>query len=140
MDIKTLLEELRTSILCENVSSYIEKTEEVNNLLQQVGLGEAETAKKVDMQDSEDFYITEAEACGDSIAVGFQMPFIMCINEKYNIQSVAVGKLCIPCIERYPYQNYNFSSMNRTALLKFADIIKMSAIRYIDCEILGDWN
>ena len=139
LDINVFIESLRTTILWENVSSYIESLDCANILLQNVGLKNI-SAERASVQDSEDFYITSVSESNDKIIIEFEMPFILCVNEKYNIQAVATGNLDIPGTENYPYDKYDFSVMNRIELLSFNNIISISQTTYKDVEVLGVWE
>lgn len=59
LNIETLVEELRTTILWENVGSYIESVKEANKLLQQPDLKGYGQAEKASIMDSEDFYVID---------------------------------------------------------------------------------
>lgn len=137
LNIETFIEELRTTILWDNVSSYIESVEEANRLLQQPDLKRNGRAEKVDIMDSEDFYVVDVAKNKDTFVIKFEMPFILCVNGKFNIQSIAVGTLTIPDINHFPYEKYDFADMNRYELLAFHNIIQISNIEYKDTELLG---
>ena len=53
LNTETLIEELRTTILWDNVWSYIESVEEANRLLQQPDLKGNGCTEKVDIMDSD---------------------------------------------------------------------------------------
>ncbi|MBM6797474.1 hypothetical protein H7U28_01220 [Coprobacillus cateniformis] len=140
LNTETLIEELRTTILWDNVWSYIESVEEANRLLQQPDLKGNGCTEKVDIMDSEDFYVVDVAKNKDTFVIKFEMPFILCVNGKFNIQSIAVGTLTIPDIEHFSYEKYDFSDMNRNELLAFHNIIQISNIEYKDTELLGYWE
>lgn len=140
MNIEDLVEELSTTLLWENVSNYIESVEEVNKMLDNIELEEEELAQSVAIQDSEDFVITGFDSDDAHITVEFEMPFIMCVNNKFNIESTAVGKISIPSINQYSYENYDFSEMDKKELLSFGSIIELNKIHYVDTELLGYWE
>lgn len=140
VDENVFIEGLRSTILWESVYDYVEGLNCANVLLQNVGLKNNVTAEKASVQDSEDFYITAISESNNKIVIGFEMPFILCVNEKYNIQAVAKGSLDIPNTESYPYDKYDFSSMDKKELLSFSNIICISQITYEDVEILGVWE
>lgn len=62
-------------------------------LLQQPDLKRNGRAEKVDIMDSEDFYVVDVAKNKDTFVIKFEMPFILCVNGKFNIQSIAVGTL-----------------------------------------------
>ena len=140
LNIETLIEELRTTILWDNVSSHIESVEKANRLLHQSGLKRNERAEKVDIMDSEDFYAADVVKNKDTFVIKFEMPFILCVNGKFNIQSIAVGTLTIPDIEHFSYEKYDFTNMNRYELSAFHNSIQISNIEYKDTELLGYWE
>lgn len=139
MDHNVLIENLRTSILWESVSDYAESPDCANQLLQKVGLKDI-TAEKATIQDSEDFFITSVSESNQKTMIEFEMPFILCVNEKYNIEAVAAGSLEIPDSESYPYDKYDFSNMDRIELLSFSNIVSISRITYEDVELLDVWE
>ena len=67
------------------------------------------------------------------------MPFILYVNQKYNIEAMAVGKLEIPNIGSFSYEKYDFSSMSKNQLLSMGNIVYISQIKYEDVEIVGTW-
>lgn len=137
MDRNEFIESLRTTLLWENVCSYIESRNDASVLLQRAGLEDNITAESASIQDSEDFYITAISESSNKIVIDFEMPFILCVNEKYNIEAVAAGELDIPDMESYPYDKYDFGSMVKKELLSFSSIICISSIIYEDVELIG---
>ncbi|MDE6568367.1 MAG: hypothetical protein K2K70_11630 [Lachnospiraceae bacterium] len=137
MDRNEFIENLRTTLLWENVCSHIESGNDANVLLQMAGLEHNITAESAFIQDSEDFYITAISENSNKMVIEFEMPFILCVNEKYNIEAVATGKLDIPDIESYPYDKYDFDSMTKKELLFFGSIICISSIIYREVELIG---
>ena len=71
LNIETFIEELRTTIPWDNVSSYIESVEEANRLLQQPDLKRNGRAEKVDIMDSEDFYVVDVAKNKDTELLGY---------------------------------------------------------------------
>lgn len=138
MDINNLINNLRTNLLWENASEYIEKSDYVNILLQKVNLGQNDTVKSSSMQDCEDFYITNILVSDNRIVLDFEMPFIVKINKKYNIEAVAIGKLNIPDTNSFRYDKYDFSTMNKKELLSFGNIICISKVEYENVEFIGE--
>lgn len=90
--------------------------------------------------DSEDFYVIDIAESKDTIVIQFTMPFILCVNGKYNIQSVAAGALTIPDRRQFSYEKYDFSDMDRLELLVFHNMIQISNIAYEETELLGHWE
>lgn len=58
VDRNKFIENLRTTLLWQNVCSHIESKNDANVLLQRSGLEDNITAESAFIQDSEDFYIT----------------------------------------------------------------------------------
>lgn len=139
MDRNVLIEKLRTTLLWENVCGCIENINYANVLLQKTDLGNNIIAENASIRDSEDFYITTVSESDNKIVIGFEMPFILCVNGKYNIQATAAGELNIPDTESYPYDKHDFLSMGKKELLSFSSIICISQIIYRDIEIIGVW-
>ena len=132
-----LIENLRTTLLWETVCAHIESRNEADVLLQKAGVENDIAAECAEIQDSEDFFVTDVSESGDRIAIGFEMPFIICVNNKYHIEATAAGKLDIPDIGNYPYDSYDFAAMGKKELLSFDGIVSISLIMYSDVELLG---
>ena len=132
-----LIENLRTTLLWETVCAHIESRTEADVLLQKAGAGNGIAAECAEIQDSEDFFVTDVCESGGRIAIGVEMPFILCVNETYNIEAVAIGKLDIPNPESYPYDSYDFLAMGKKELLSFGGIVRISSMIYSDVELLG---
>lgn len=60
-----------------------------------------------------DFYVIDIAESKDTIVIQFTMPFILCVNGKFNIQSIAAGTLTIPDTKQFSYEKYDFSDMDR---------------------------
>ena len=134
-----IIENLRTTLLWENVCDYIERFDQVSLILQKTSLVDTITVETATIQDSEDFYIKTIKEDDRRIVVTFEMPFIICVNKKYNIQAVAIGNLNIPNTEDYLYEKYDFISMDKKKLLSFGNIVSISKINYESVEIIGMW-
>ena len=139
MDIKSLIEDLRTTLLWETVYGFIENAAQATTLLKRANLGPDLLVEKASIQDSEDFFITGIVENDNKYSISFEMPFILCVNQKYNIEAMAVGKLEIPNISSFSYEKYDFSSMSKKQLLSMGDIVCISQIKYEDVEIVGTW-
>ena len=139
MDIKSLIEDLRTTLLWETVYGFIENAAQATTLLKRANLGTDLLVEKASIQDSEDFFITGIVENDNKYSISFEMPFILCVNQKYNIEAMAVGKLEIPNISSFSYEKYDFSSMSKKQLLSMGDIVCISQIKYEDVEIVGTW-
>ena len=77
LNTETLIEELRTTILWDNVWSYIESVEEANRLLQQPDLKGNGCTEKVDIMDSEDFYVVDVAKAIPHRKVGAILPEVI---------------------------------------------------------------
>ena len=139
MDRKIFIENLRTTLLWENLCGCIENINYANVLLQKTDLGNNIIAENTSIRDSEDFYITAVSESDNKIVIGFEMPFILCVNGKYNIQATAAGELSIPDTESYPYDKHDFLTKKKKELLSFSSIICIAQITYRDVEIIGVW-
>lgn len=121
MDRNELIENLRTTLLWETVGAHIERGNEVDVLLQKAGV-ENVAAECAEIQDSEDFFVTDVCESGGRIVIDFEMPFILCVNSKYCIEVTAEGKLDIPNTESYQYDSHDFATMGKKELLSFGGI------------------
>ena len=117
----------------------IECGNEADVLLQKAGVESGVAVECAEIQDSEDFFVTDVSESYVRIAIDFEMPFILCVNGKYNIQATAAGELSIPDTESYPYDKHDFLSMDKKELLSFSSIICIAQITYRDVEIIGVW-
>lgn len=131
-----LIENLRTTLLWETVCAHIEHGNEANVILQKVGVENGVTAECAEIQDSEDFFVTDVCESGGRIVIDFEMLFILCANNKYHIEAMAAGKLDIPNPVSYPYDSYDFAAMGKKELLSFGGIVSISSITYSDVELL----
>lgn len=138
MNMNALTKVLAETVLWENVSQYVESTEQVNILLQKVGLSSIDI-ERAEILESEDFIITSTKLLDGKILISFEMPFIISVNKTYSIEAVACGNLEIPDHENFAYDEYDFSSMNRAKLLSFGSIISITDIDYEDAEFIGTW-
>ena len=132
-----LIENLRTTLLWETVCAQIEHGKEANVILQKAGVENGVAAECAEIQDSEDFFVTDVCESGGRIAIDFEMPFILCVNNKYHIEATAEGKLDIPNTGNYPYDSHDFVAMGKEELLSFGGIVRISSITYSDVELLG---
>ena len=139
MDKTEIIENLRTTLLWENVCHYIERVDQASLILEKTSLVDTLTVEIATIQDSEDFYIKTIKEDDRMIVVTFEMPFIICVNEKYNIQAVAIGNLNIPNTEDYLYEKHDFISMDKKKLLSFENIVSISKIHYESVEIISMW-
>lgn len=137
MDRDKIIENLRTTLLWETVCAHIEYGNEANVILQKAGVKNSVAAERAEIQDSGDFFVTDVCESGGRIAIDFEMPFILCANNKYNIEATAAGKLDIPNPAGYPYDSYDFAAMGKKELLSFSGIVSISSITYSDVELLG---
>ena len=110
MDRDELIENLRTTLLWETVCAHIEHGNEANVILQKAGVENGIAAECAEIQDSEDFFVTDVCESGDRIVIDFEMPFILCVNSKYHIEATATGKLDIPNTENYLYDSHDFAA------------------------------
>ena len=111
MDRGELIENLRTTLLWETVCAHIERMNEANVLLRKAGVENDVAAECAEIQDSEDFFVTDVCESGGRIVIDFEMPFILCVNNTYHIEATAAGKLDIPYTESYPYDSHDFAAM-----------------------------
>lgn len=88
MDRDELIENLRTTLLWETVCAHIESRNEADVLLQKAGVESGVAAECAGIQDSEDFFVTDVSESCVRIAIDFEMPFILCANNKYRIEIV----------------------------------------------------
>ena len=139
MDIKSLIEDLRTTLFWETVYGFIENAEQATTLLKSANSGTDVLVEKASIQDSEDFFVTGIVENDNKYSISFEMPFILYVNQKYNIEAMAVGKLKIPNIGSFSYEKYDFSSMSKNQLLSMGNIVCISQIKYEDVEIVGTW-
>ena len=140
MDRGELIENLRTTLLWETVCAHIERMNEANVLLRKAGVENDVAAECAEIQDSEDFFVTDVCESGGRIVIDFEMPFILCVNNTYHIEATAAGKLDIPNTESYPYDSHDFAAMGKKELLSFGGIVRISSITYSDVELLGAYS
>ena len=84
------------------------------------------------------FFVTDVCKSGGRIGIDFEMPFILCANNKYRIEATAAGKLDIPNPVGYPYGLYDFVVMGKKELLSFGGIVSVSSIRLGGCIVAGE--
>ncbi len=72
MDRDELIENLRTTLLWETVCVYIESRNEADVLLQKAGMENGAAAECAEIQDSEDFFVTDVCKSGSRIAIDFE--------------------------------------------------------------------
>ena len=137
MDRNELIENLRTTLLWETVCAHIEHGNEADVILRKVGVENGASTECAEIQDSEDFFVTDVCESGGRIAIDFEMPFILCVNNTYHIEATAAGKLDIPNPEDYPYDSHDFAAMGKKELLSFGGIVSISSVTYSDVELLG---
>ena len=94
MDRDELIENLRTTLLWETVCAHIESRNEADVLFRKAGMENGVAAECAEIQDSEDFFVTDVSESYVRIAIDFEMPFILCANNKYRIEIV---------VERYGF-------------------------------------
>ena len=66
----------------------IECGNEADVLLQKAGVESGVAVECAEIQDSEDFFVTDVSESCVRIAIDFEMPFILCANNKYRIEIV----------------------------------------------------
>ena len=137
MDRDELIDNLRTTLLWETVCAHIERGNEANIILQKAGVENGVAVERAEIQDSEDFFVSDVCESGGRIVIDFEMPCILCVNNKYRIEATAAGKLDIPNSESYPYDSHDFAAMGKKELLSFGGIVSVSSITYSDVELLG---
>ena len=140
MDREELIENLRTTLLWETVCAHIEHRNEADVLLQMAGVENGVTAECAEIYDSEDFFVTDVSESGDRIVIDFEMPFILCANNKYHIEATAAGKMDIPNPVSYPYDSYDFAAMGKKELLSFGGIVSISSTTYSGVELLSSMS
>ena len=88
MDRDELIENLRTTLLWETVCAHIESRNEADVLFRKAGMENGVAAECAEIQDSEDFFVTDVSESCVRIAIDFEMSFILCANNKYRIEIV----------------------------------------------------
>lgn len=139
MTVTALIDTLQTTLLWENVYHYVESLDQAKILVSKTYLANDVAVETAAIQDSEDFFVTTAKEHAAWIIVDFEMPFILTINKKYNIQAVATGRLRIPAITDYPYSKHDFLSMSKKDLLSLGNIVSILGLDYRYVEVLGMW-
>ena len=69
MDRDELIENLRTTLLWETVCAHIEHRNEADVLLQKAGMENGVAAECAEIQDSEDFFVTDVCKSGGIVSV-----------------------------------------------------------------------
>lgn len=123
-------------LFCGKLCAHIEHRNEADALLQKVGM-ENIAAECAEIQDTEDFFVMDVCESGGRIVIDFEMPFILCANNKYRIEATAAGRLDILNSAGYLYDSYDFAAMGKKELLSFGGIVSISSITYSDVELLG---
>lgn len=139
MTVTELIDTLQTTLLWENIYHHVECIEQANTLVAKTYLAGELSVETATIQDSEDFFVAGVKEDAAWIIVDFEMPFILCINKKYNIQAVATGSLRIPAMTDYPYSNHDFLSMGKKELLSLGNIVSILGLDYRYVEVLGMW-
>lgn len=73
MDRDELIENLRTTLLWETVCAHIESRNEEDVLLQMAGVENGIATKCAEIQDSEDFFVTDFSESGGKIVIDFAL-------------------------------------------------------------------
>lgn len=139
MDRDEFFEILRRRLLWETVCAHIERMDEADVILQKAGV-ENIAAECAEIQDTEDFFVTDVCESGGRIVIAFEMPFILCVNNTYHIEAMAAGRLDIPNTENYPYDSHDFAAMGKKELLSFSSIVSISSITYSGIELLSSMS
>ena len=137
MDRNELIENLRTTLLWETVCAHIERGSEADVILQKAGVENGIAAERAEIQDTEDFFVTDVCESGGRIVIDFEIPFILCANNIYHIEATAEGRLDISNPEDYLYDSHDFAAMGKKELLFFGGIVSISSVTYSDVELLG---
>ncbi len=131
------IEFLSGTLMWKCVEEKIATKEETYQLLK--AIDRDEVVKTVEIQDSEDFIISDGEQENGQgqIRFRFMMPFVMMVNEDFHLQALALGSLKIPDDEHFSYDEYDWGSMDRQQLLSHRDLVVIDELNYRDVEILN---
>ena len=133
-----LIEELRTSILWNNISEYVEQIEQARRIVDETYLRDVVKIESTEISQSDDFYVTAVTESNGRIVIDFEMPLLLDVNLECTFLASAVGRLDIPDMKAYPYYKYDFAAMNLQELLSFRDIISIIELRYEDVEVFEE--
>lgn len=76
---------LRTTLLWETVCAHIEHGNEADVILQKAGVENGVVIECAEIQGSGDFFVTDVCESVGRIVIDFEMPFILCVNNKYRL-------------------------------------------------------
>lgn len=136
------MEENIKYLLWENVSSYIEKVEELHLMMNSISYIDDKMLERItrcEVFDTEDFYIISMKEEENVIQVKFEMPFILSCWENENsllrVTACVNGACEIPSERSYDYAVVDFSEMNKKELLSYGNMISIHSLEYVDVEV-----
>ena len=143
MSAQKLLESISETLLWENISASIEKTENLPALLSDIGYLDRkdeiiQKTNKLQILDSEPPKFSDIRAEGDRIVLGFVMPFVMIVksgkDELLRITATTSGSFSIPDENAFEWGAYDWGDMTRPELSSHGDLVSFSRLSFTDVE------
>lgn len=77
----------------------------MNRLISEAEFDSSLVAEKGEIYESDFLQIIDEKQENNKMLINFEIPFIICINKKYNVTAVAIGSLYIPALDCFEYEN-----------------------------------
>lgn len=143
MSVQRLLDSISETLLWENISAQIEKTDHLPELLNEIGYLEnkdriIQRADKMQIIDSEPPEFSNIGVEGGKFIISFIMPFVMIVKsgkeELVRITATAAGNFSIPDESAFDWNAYDWGDMTRPELLSHGDLVSFSKLSFSDVE------
>lgn len=143
MSARELLDKISETLLWENISAQIEKTERLPELLNEIGYLDSkdEIIKKADkarILESEPPEFSNIQVEGGRLTFGFTMPFVMIVTsgkeELLRITATAAGNFSIPDENAFDWGAFDWGDMTRPELLSRGELVSFSRLSFTDAE------
>lgn len=143
MSEQELLDIISETLLWENISSQIEKTERLPELLSEIGYldNKDEIVKKADkaqILESKLPKFSNVGFEGGRLTFGFSMPFVMVVKSGkevlLRITATAAGNCSIPDESAFDWGAYDWGDMTRPELLSHGELVRFSQLSFTDAE------
>lgn len=143
MSARELLDKISETLLWENISAQIEKTERLPELLNEIGYLDSkdEIIKKADKErilESEPPEFSNIQVEGGRITLSFTMPFVMIVTsgkeELLRITATAAGNCSIPDENAFDWGAFDWGDMTRPELLSRGELVSFSRLSFTDAE------
>ena len=138
--IETIGELFLWDVIDDYISTDVKNIKEAISNLAYIEKDDIDKITSAEVQDSEEFVITQFSAKERTLTIKFEMPSIIIAesgNEDvcFRITTVCTGTIEIPDIDSYDWCSPKFEDMNRMEILSYKELVKIIAVCYEDNEV-----